>query len=122
HPEPRKINQTPDLVVIIYEANSGHRQIFTDSRSLPGNDAEPWWYGYSVGKWEGDTLVVQTSGFLDGGWLDVRGSPLTEAAKVTEKFRRVNYGNLEIEITVDDQKAYTKPWTVRVNQRILPDA
>src|SRR6266568_1873981 len=122
HPEPRKIIQTPDVVVIIYEANSGLRQIFTDGRSLPGNDAEPWWYGYSVGKWEGDTLVVQTSGFLDGGWLDVRGSPLTEAAKVTEKFRRVTYGNLEIEITVDDPKAYTKPWTVRVNQRILPDA
>ncbi len=122
HPEPRKIIQTPDVVVIIYEANSGLRQIFTDGRSLPGNDAEPWWYGYSVGKWEGDTLVVQTIGFLDGGWLDVRGSPLTEAAKVTEKFRRVNYGNLEIEITVDDPKAYTKPWTVRVNQRILPDS
>ena len=121
HPEPRKIIQNPEVIVIIYEANSGLRQIFTDGRSLPGKDAEPWWYGYSVGKWEGDTLVVETTGFLDGGWLDVRGSPLTDAAKVTERFRRPNYGTLEIEITVDDPKAYTKPWTVKVTQRILPD-
>jgi hypothetical protein len=121
HPEPRKIIQNPGVIVIIYEANSGLRQIFTDGRTLPGKDAEPWWYGYSVGKWEGDTLVVETTGFIDGGWLDVRGSPLTEAAKVTERFRRPNYGNLEIEITVDDPKAYTKPWTVKVSQRIIPD-
>ena len=121
HPEPRKIIQNPDVTVIIYEANSGLRQIFTDGRQLPGKDAEPWWYGYSVGKWEGDTLVVETVGFIDGGWLDVRGSPLTEAAKVTERFRRPNYGSLEIEITVDDPKAYTNPWTVKVAQRILPD-
>jgi len=121
HPEPRKIIQTPDVVVIIYEANSGLRQIFTDGRSLPPKDVEPWWYGYSVGKWEGDTLVVETTGFLDGGWLDVRGSPLTDQAKVTERFRRPTYGSLEIEITVDDPKAYTKPWTVKVNQRLLPD-
>jgi hypothetical protein len=121
HPEPRKIIQTPEVLVIIYEANSGLRQIFTDGRSLPGKDAEPWWYGYSVAKWEGDTLVVETTGFLDGGWLDVRGSPLTDAARVTERFRRPKYGSLEIEITVDDPKAYTKPWTVKVNQRLLPD-
>ena len=121
HPEPRKMIQTPGEVIIIYEANSGLRQIFTDGRSLPKGDPQPWWYGYSVGKWEGDTLVVETTGFLDGGWLDVRGSPLTDAAKVTEKFRRPNYGTLEIDITVDDPKAYTKPWTVRVNHRIMLD-
>ena len=121
HPEPRKIIQTPDVLLIIYEANSGLRQIFTDGRSLPSKDVEPWWYGYSVGKWEGDTLVVETMGFLDGGWLDVRGSPLTDAGRVVERFRRPNYGSLEIEITVDDPKAYTKPWTVKVNQRLLPD-
>jgi len=121
HPEPRKIIQTPDVIVIIYEANSGLRQIFTDGRSLPGKDAEPWWYGYSVGKWEGDTLVVETTGFADGGWLDVRGSPLTDSARVIERFRRPNYGSLELEITVDDPKAYTKPWTVKVNQRVMPD-
>ena len=119
HPQPRKIIQTPDLVVIIYEANFGLRQIFMDGRPLPGPDAEPWWYGYSIGKWEGDTLVVETRGFIDEGWLDIIGNPLTDAAKVTERFRRPNYGNLEIEITVDDPKAYTKPWTVTVKQRIV---
>jgi len=120
HSQPRKIIQTADVIVIVYEANSGIRQIFTDGRPLP-KDPEPWWYGYSVGKWEGDTLVVETIGFIDNIWLDVRGSPLTSAGKVIERFRRPNYGNLEIEITVEDSKAYTKPWTVKVNQRIYPD-
>jgi hypothetical protein len=119
HPEPNKIIQTPGVIVIIYEANEGLRQIHTDGRPLPGPDAEPWYYGYSVGKWEGDTLVVETRGFKDGIWLDVQGTPLTEAATVIEKFRRVNYGTLEIDITIDDPKAYTKPWTVRVNQRVM---
>jgi hypothetical protein len=122
HPEPRKMIQTPNLLMIVYEANSGLRQIFMDGRKLPDKDkVEPWYYGYSVGHWEGDTLVVETTGFMDGQWLDVRGSPMTDAAKVTEKFRRPNYGSLEIEITVDDPKAYTKPWTVKVNQRIMPN-
>lgn len=121
HGEPRKIIQTPGVIVIIYEPNSGLRQIFTDGRTLPGKDAEPWWYGYSVGKWEGDTLVVQTMGLIDDGWLDINGNPFTNAARVTEKFRRVNFGTLEIEVTVDDPKAYTRPWTVKVNQRIMLD-
>jgi hypothetical protein len=122
HPEPRKIIQTPTAMLIVYEANSGLRQIFMDGRKLPGKDAEPWWYGYSVGHWEGDTLVVETTGFIDDIWLDVQGSPLTSEGKVTERFRRPNYGTLEIDVTVDDPKAYTKPWTVRVTQRLLPDA
>ena len=92
-----------------------------DGRASPNNDPQPWWYGYSIGRWDGDTLVVETTGFRDGGWLDVTGSPLTDAAKMTERFRRVNYGNLEIEVTVDDPKAYTKPWTVMLRQRILAD-
>ena len=121
HPQPRKIIQTPSLIVILYEANGGVRQIFVDGRPLPANDPQPWWYGYSVGKWDGDTLVVETSGFRDGGWLDVNGAPLTDAAKVTERFRRTNYGNLEIQFTVDDAKAYTKAWTVKMNHRLLPD-
>jgi hypothetical protein len=121
HPEPRKIIQSPKLIVILYEANAGVRQIFLDGRPLPGKDAEPWWYGYSTGKWDGDTLVVESSGFRNDGWLDVEGSPLTESGKMTERFRRVNYGNMEIEITVDDPKAYTKPWTVKVNHRIMLD-
>ena len=121
HSQPRKIIQTPDVILIIYEANSGLRQIFTDGRALPDKDALPWWYGYSVGKWEGDTLVVETTGFIDNIWLDVRGSPLTSTGRVIERFRRPNYGNLEIDITIDDPKSYTRPWTVKVNQRIYPD-
>ena len=118
---PRKIVQTPGLVVILYEASMGLRQIFTDGRALPAEDPHPWWYGYSIGRWEGDTLVVETAGLRDGGWLDIFGTPLTDAAKLTERFRRVSYGRLEIDITVDDPKAYTRPWTVRVNQRIMPE-
>jgi hypothetical protein len=121
HPQPRKIIQTPSVIVILYEGNSGIRQIFTDGRSLPVNDPQPWWYGYSVGRWEGDTLVVETTGFRDGGWLDIWGSPLTDAAKMTERFRRVNYGVLEIDVTIDDPRAYTKPFTVRVDQRVILD-
>ena len=120
HPQFRKILQAPGVIVIIYEANYGLRQIFMDGRSVP-KDPEPWWYGYSLGKWDGDTLVVQTVGFTDDIWLDINGNPLTSAGKVTERFRRLNYGTLEIEITVDDPKAYTRPWTVKVSQRIAPD-
>ena len=105
----------------MYEGNAGIRQIFTDGRPLPANDPQPWWYGYSTGRWDGDTLVVQTTGFRDEGWLDINGSPLTDAAKWTERFRRANYGNLAIEITVDDPKAYTRPWTVTIDQRIMLD-
>jgi hypothetical protein len=120
HGEPRKMIQTPQVIVILYEANAGMRQIFTDGRPLP-KDADPWWYGYSTGHWEGDTLVVQTAGFRDLGWLDVEGSPLTETGKLTERFRRPDFGHLEIEVTIDDPKAYTKPWTVMVHQHILVD-
>jgi hypothetical protein len=121
HPQPRKIIQTPKVIVILYEGNAGIRQIFMDGRPLPRNDPQPWWYGYSTGRWDGDTLVVETSGLRDGGWLDINGTPLTDAAKLTERLRRVNYGNLEIEVTVDDPKAYTKPWTVKIHQRIMLD-
>jgi hypothetical protein len=116
----RKIVQTPGLVVILYERDNSHRQIFTDGRPLPQIE-QPTFDGYSVGTWKGDTLEVQTIGFKDGTWLDRSGSPLTEAAKITERFRRVNYGKLEIEITVDDPKAYTAPWTVKLNQSLKLD-
>jgi hypothetical protein len=122
HPQPRRIVQTPGLILIIYEANYGLRTIFTDGRRSPDNDPQPWWYGYSVGRWEGDTLIVETSGFRDDGWLDIIGSPLTDKAKTIERFRRTNFGTLEIEITVDDPRAYTKPWTVKFNQRIIVDS
>jgi hypothetical protein len=118
HTQPRKIVQTKDDMVIMYEVNYGLRQIFTDGRPSPTDDPQPWWEGYSVGKWDGDTLVVETTGFRGDGWLDVQGSPFTESLKLTERFRRVNYGRLEIDLTIDDPKAYTKPWTVRVNHRL----
>jgi hypothetical protein len=121
HPQPRKIIQTPGVIVILYEAQGGVRQIFTDGRTLPNNDPQPWWYGYSIGKWEGDTLVVETTGFRDDVWLDVNGSPLTSTGKITERFRRINYGTLQIDITIEDPKSYTKPFTVRVNQRVMLD-
>jgi len=119
HPQPRKMIQTPTLLVIIYEANYGLRQIFMDGRPLPNDDPDPWWYGYSIGHWDGDTLVVETTGFRDDMWLDVEGSPLTSSGKVTERFRRPDFGHLTIDITVEDPKSYTHPWTVRINQKIM---
>ena len=123
HPQPRKIVQTPELIVIMYEGNQGLRQIFMDGRELPevNEDLQPWWYGYSVGRWEGDTLVVESVGFREDGWLDVFGSPLTEQGKLIERWRRPDYGHLEIDVTVDDPKAYTKPFTVRVSHQLTVD-
>jgi hypothetical protein len=127
-PQPRKIVQTPGLIVILYEANYGTRYIYTDGRRLPPQgEPQPWWYGYSVGRWEGDILVVETnnlrgaeSGPFDG-WLDVRGSPYSDQARFTERFRRPVFGKLEIDVTVDDPKSYSKPFTIRINQRFLTD-
>jgi len=119
-PTMKKIIQTPALLVILDEYNASYRQIFTDARPLP-DDPQPAYNGYSSGKWEGDTLVVHSIGYRDDQWMDGAGSPLTNAAKVTEKFHRPNYGTLEIEITVDDMKGYTKPWTVHVKQDLAPD-
>jgi hypothetical protein len=116
----RKIVQVPGLLVILNELNASYRQIFTDGRPLP-SDPNPSWNGYSSGRWEGDTLVVETAGLRDGLWLDTGGSPLTDAAKITERFHRVNFGKLEVVITVDDPKAYTKPWTIKLNQPLVPD-
>ena len=121
HSQPRKIIQTRDDIVILYEAQAGVRQIYTDGRRLPPDDAQPWWYGYSVGHWEGDALVVETSGFRDDVWLDVNGSPLTNKGRMIERFRRPNYGKLDIEVTIDDPAVYTKPFSVMVHQKIMPD-
>jgi hypothetical protein len=121
HPDPRRIVQTDDLVVIIYESNYGLRTIFLDGRPAPDNDPQPWWFGYSRGWWEGDALVVETTHLRDGGWLDIDGSPLTDQATITERFRRPTVGALAIEVTVDDPRAYTRPWTVTINQRLMPD-
>ena len=127
-PQPRKIIQTKQLILIEYEANYGLRHIYLDGRTLPPQgEPQPWWYGYSVGRWDGDTLVVETNnlrGAEDGpydGWLDVNGSPYSQQAKFTERIRRPTFGHLQIDMTVEDAKAYTKPFTVRVDQRYLPD-
>ena len=119
HSQPRKIVQAPAVIVIAYEANAGLRQVHLDGRTAPSGEPQPWWFGYSVGRWDGDTLVVETTGLRDDGWLDVNGSPFTAEARITERFRRPNFGRLEIDVTVTDPKAYTRPWTVRVNQGLL---
>jgi len=127
-PQPRKIVQTANLILIAYEANYGLRYIYTDGRKLPPQgDPLSWWYGYSVGHWEGDTLVVETNNLrgadtsANDGWLDVRGSPYSEQAHFTERFRRPTFGKLEIDVKVEDPKSYTKSFTVRINQRFVDD-
>jgi hypothetical protein len=118
---PRKFVQTARELIILYEASAERREIFIDGRTLPNTDPQPWFNGYSAGRWEGDTLVVETASFRDGGWLDVTGSPLTDAGRITERFRRPSYGRMEIDVTIEDKKAYTEPITVRVNQSLMLD-
>jgi hypothetical protein len=119
-PPYRKFLQLPGLFVILSERDVTYRQVFTDGRPLPA-DPVPAWNGYSSGRWEGDALVVQTVGLRDDTWLDRAGSPMTAAARMTERFRRVSYGRLEVDVTIDDPKAYTRPWTVTLVQRIVLD-
>jgi hypothetical protein len=128
-PQPREIIQLPGKILIVYESNYGIRTLYTDGRRLPPQGApQPYWHGYSVGRWEGDTLVVESNNFrgVQGGnaadgWFDQMGSPFTDALRLTERFRRVNFGTLEIDVTIDDPKAYTRPFTVTVEQQIVPD-
>jgi hypothetical protein len=119
-PVPFKIVQNPEEVIILYEAFGIYRQIFMDGRELP-KDPNPSWMGYSIGNWNGDALVVQTSGFNGRTWLDQAGHPATEALKVTERFYRPDFGHLKIDVTIDDPKAYTKPWTVTESMQLLAD-
>ena len=119
-PHLTKAVHTPRLLVLLYEVNAIYRQIFIDGRPLP-EDRNPGWNGYSTARWEGDTLVVRTAGFRDGLWIDMGGSPMSDAAQLTERIRRPNYGTLEVEITVDDPKVYTRPWTVKHTQNIELD-
>jgi hypothetical protein len=117
---PWKIVQTPGLIIILYESRTIFRQIFMDGRPLP-KDPNPTWQGYSVGHWDGDTLVVETTGSNGKAWLDTNGHPVTDALHVIEKFHRKDYGHMDLEITIDDPKAYTKPWTVTENPTLQPD-
>jgi hypothetical protein len=120
-PHMLKFVHKPDILVVLNEMNAGYRQVFTDARPLPDTPS-PAWQGYSSAKWSGDTLVVDTIGLRDDTWIDWNGSVVTESAKVREEIRRPTFGYLEIKITVDDPKAYTKPWTVSLKQRIVIDA
>ena len=117
----KRLIRVPDRLIILTERNMQYRQIFTDARPLP-MDPNPTWNGYSTGRWDGDTLVVETIGFRDDLWLDSNGNPLTNAGKMIEKIRRPNFGTLQIEITIDDPKAYTAPWTVTLNQPLVLDS
>jgi hypothetical protein len=116
-----QIVQTPWLIVILYESpNSPHRMVFTDSRDLP-KDPNPTWLGYSVGRWDGDTLVVTTAGFNDKGWLDSAGHPQTESLRLTERFRRRDFGHMDFEMTIDDPTVFTRPFTVKRERLLVPD-
>src|SRR5262245_9342185 len=118
---PMKIVQTPGLVVVLYEYQTIYRQIFVDGRTLP-NDPNPTWMGYSVGKWDGDALVVTTAGFNDRTTLDLGGHPHTEALRVTERFHRRDVGHIDLQVTLDDARAYTRPWTLPIELDLIPDA
>ena len=123
-PHPFKIVQTPALVVLLYETstNQTFRQVFLDNRPLPA-DPQPSWLGYSVGRWEGDTLVIETNGLNGRAWIDTgSGHPQTEAGRVTERFTRRDFGHMDLDITIDDPKAYQKPWRVKVPVNLLPDS
>jgi hypothetical protein len=117
---PWKIVQTPRVTLILFEEMNHYRQVFTDGRGFP-KDPNPAWFGYSIGKWEGDTFVADTTGFNDQTWLDDPGHPHTDAMHAIERFRRPDFGHLEIDITIDDAKAYTGPWTVTARFDLLPD-
>jgi hypothetical protein len=116
-----KFIETPAVTLLLYEEFNHYRQIFTDGRSFPDNDPQPAWFGYSIGKWDGDTFVVETMGFNDQTWLDDSGHPHTEAMRTTEKFHRTDFGHMDLKVTIDDPKAYTRPWTVSIPLELIPD-
>jgi len=119
-PEPFKIIHSTGVIVMLYEVETTFRQIFTDGRKLPA-DPSPTWQGYSVGRWEGDTLVIDTAGFNDYGWLDARGTGHTVDMRVEERFRRRDYGHMELTITITDPQTFTRPITFSVVEALLPD-
>ena len=119
-PTPFKLIQTPGLIVMLYELDNSFRQIFTDGRKHP-DDPQPSWLGYSVGKWEGDWLVVDSIGFNDQSWLDAGGHTHSDALRVTERFHRRDFGHLEVEVRLDDPKTFTKPVAIHFNEELVPD-
>ena len=125
HPQPSQIVQTKNIMLITYESNYGLRYIYLDGRPEPNNDPQPWWFGYSRGRWEGnDTLVVETTHFNSeerASWHDVNGTPWSDQLKMTERFTRPTYGLLQVDVTIDDPKTFDKPFTVRVYRNLLVD-
>ena len=114
-PHRTKIIQVPRELVMLNEFSSAYRQIYTDGRALPV-DPQPSWNGYSAGRWQGDALVVETIGLNTNVWLDISGSPISEGARITERIRRPDIGHLDVDVTVDDRKTYTKPFTAAVHE------
>ncbi|HEX5227210.1 MAG TPA: hypothetical protein VFW44_05845 [Bryobacteraceae bacterium] len=119
-PGPYKIIEIPGEIIVLYESRTIYRQIFTDGRPLP-KDPNPAWQGYSIGHWEGDTMVVETTGFRDKGWLDMAGHPASESLHVTERFTRRDLGHMDLQVTINDPKTYAKPWTVNAKIHLLPE-
>lgn len=120
HPMPKKFVQIPGLIVILFESYHSYRQIFTDGRPFV-EENDPAWYGYSVGSWEGDTLVVRTIGINEKTWLDDGGHPHSDALQVIERFRRRDFGHMDVQVTIDDPKAYAKPWSLTIPWELVPD-
>ena len=114
--------QSPKAIVILYESDGTHRQIYTDGRGFPKEIVQPSWLGYSIGKWERDTLVVTTTGFNDKTWLDLMGHPHSEALRVTEHYRRRDFGHMDVEMTFDDPPMYTRPFTIKFIQDLQADS
>ena len=119
-PYPYKIVQVPGMMLMLYEGFTTYRQVFTDGRALP-KDPQPAWLGYSVGKWDGETFVVDTIGVNERTWLDNAGRPHSDAMHLTERYHRRDFGHLDVQLTIDDPKTYTKPWTVSESAVLLPD-
>lgn len=120
--EPVKISQAPKLIVMLYESDGSHRQVYMDGRTLPKEFEQPAWLGYSAGKWQGDTLVVESAGFNDKTWLDVGGHPHSEALRITERYRRRDFGHLDVEITFDDPEMYTRPFSIKYTNELWADS
>jgi len=119
-PAPYKFVQMPGVTFLLYERDTTYRQVYTDGRKLP-EDPQPSWLGYSVGKWDGDSFVVDSAGFNDRGWLDARAHTHSEALHLTERFHRLDFGHMEVLLTINDPKTYSRPFTVKLKQRLLPD-
>lgn len=116
-----KIVQAPREIVILLGSGDPSRQIYTDGRGLP-QDPQPSWMGYSAGKWEGDTLAVESTGFTEDSWLDGSGHPRSESMRIRELYHRRDFGHMDLEVTIDDPKYYTRPFTLKTQLNLIPDS